>query len=76
MSPSVFSSSGDEHRREDMMPIMRKLEVSKGGTGTVVSLVTTALRSGSGALSSLPIASALFAEPGDNGIEDRITYNQ
>ena len=58
-----------------MMSAMRKPAASKGDTGTVVSLVTTALRSGSGALSSLPIASALFAEPGDNDIEDRITYN-
>lgn len=59
-----------------MMSAMRKPVASKGGTGTVVSLVTTALRPGSGISSSLPIVSALFAEPGDNGIEDRITYNR
>ncbi|KAK7798381.1 hypothetical protein U0070_018551 [Myodes glareolus] len=64
----------DEHRREDIMSVMRKLVVSKGRTGTVVSLMTTAFRSGSGVSFSFPIASALFAEAGDNGVEDRITH--
>ncbi|KAH0501784.1 Target of Nesh-SH3 [Microtus ochrogaster] len=73
-SDQLPTKEGDEHKREDIKSVMRKLAVSKGRTGTVMSLVTTALRSGSAVLSSLPIASALFAEPGDNGIEDRITH--
>lgn len=52
------------------MSAMRKPVLARGGQ----TLVTTALRSGSGVSSSCTIVTALFLEASDNGVEDRITH--